>query len=48
MKTGNGMMLLDLVILQKLLKIFILVISISRDLKQQKKIRQNKTTKPRK
>ena len=33
MKTGNDMILLDLIILQKLLKIFILVILINRDLK---------------
>ena len=32
MKTKNGMILLDLIIFQKLLKIFILVISISRNL----------------
>ena len=43
MKIGNGIIFLDLIILQKLLRIFMLVISISRNLKQ--KIKQNKMTK---
>ena len=43
MKTGNDMMLLNLIILQKLLRIFVFVILISRNPKQ--KIRQNETTK---
>ena len=44
-KTKSGMMLLDLIILQKLLRIFMLVILISRDLNQ--KISQDKKVKPR-
>lgn len=36
MKTGNGMILLNLIILQKLLKIFMFVILISYNLEQKK------------
>lgn len=46
MKTGNGIILLDLITFQKLLGIFKSVILISRDLKYI--TRQNKTTKTRK
>ena len=35
MKTGNDMMLLDLIILQKLLKIFMFVILLNRNFKQE-------------
>ena len=36
MRTENGMMLFDLIVLQKLLRIFMLIIPISRNLKQKK------------
>ena len=42
MKTGNGIIFQDLIILQKLLKIFMLIIPISHNLEQ--RIRQSKTT----
>ena len=41
MKIGKNMMLLDLIILQKLLRIFMLIIPMSRNLKQKNKTKQN-------